>query len=506
MCLFLRPEIMYLLGIDLGSSFIKASLIDAQSQRHLGTASVPEQEMMMISHQVGWAEQDPDQWWTYIKQAIKKIIQQTGINGQEITAIGISYQMHGLVLIDRAGKTLRPSIIWCDSRAVSIGDMAFDDLGEKYCLKHLLNSPGNFTASKLRWVIQNEPQLAEQIRYFLLPGDFINFKLTGEINTTIPALSEGMFWDFEQNSLAFPLFDQYRIDPDWCPPVVDTFVMQGQVQKAIAEELGISDQAAVCYRSGDQPNNAFSLNVMQPGEIATTAGTSGVIYGVQDKLNTDSQSRINAFAHVNHTVLDPRIGILLCINGTGISNSWLKKNWGGNMDYQQMNEMAENAPLGSENLMFFPFGNGAERMLGNRLVHSHLLNLNFNKHRQAHLSRAVQEGIVFAFRYGMDIMVKNGLAPHKIKAGKANLFLSPIFRQLFTTALNVPLEFYDTDGATGAARGAGIGQGIYTIHNAFDQLKKIEEITPNIHLASNLNDIYQKWKNQLDLILETPDT
>ncbi|MDZ4708476.1 MAG: FGGY family carbohydrate kinase [Saprospiraceae bacterium] len=492
---------MYLLGIDLGSSFIKVAVMDAQSQMPLITVSVPEQEMNMDAHEVGWAEQDPELWWDYVKRAIQQAIQKSEIDSRNIVAIGISYQMHGLILTDREGKTLRPAIIWCDSRAVGIGDKAFRQLGEDYCLRHLLNSPGNFTASKLSWVIQQEPGIVSKIEHFLLPGDFINFKLTGTINTTVPALSEGMFWDFSQNTLALPVLNHYQIQSIWCPKIVDTFAIQGEVKADIAAELGLNAGVPVCYRAGDQPNNAFSLNVMRPGEIAATAGTSGVVYGIQNQLHTDKQSRINAFAHVNHTLQDPRIGILLCINGTGISNSWLKKAWGNSYNYSQLNELAASVPIGADQLMFFPFGNGAERMLGNRLVHSHLMNLNFNKHQLPHLSRAVQEGIAFSFRYGMEIMIQNGMSPSKIKAGKANLFLSPLFRQLFTTSLNTPLEFYDTDGATGAARGAGIGLGLYTHENAFDHLKKMEEIYPDKQIETNLNDNYQKWKNQLDLIL-----
>lgn len=503
MFLFLRPYFMYLLGIDLGSSFVKVSVIDAQSQQRVGSASVPDQEMAMEASRVGWAEQDPELWWSYVQSAIKKAIINSGIDSKSILSIGISYQMHGLVLIDKMGKILRPSIIWCDSRAVETGDRAFKDLGSEYCLTHLLNSPGNFTASKLRWVIENEPRITEKIQHFLLPGDFINYKLTGEINTTIPALSEGMFWDFAQHSLADSVFRHYQIQPEWCPSIVETFAIQGQVKSDLADTLGLTPGIPVSYRAGDQPNNAFSLHVMKPGEIATTAGTSGVVYGIQDRLNTDSLSRINAFAHVNHSRQDPRIGILLCINGTGIANSWLKKLLGGQYDYSQLNDLAATLPIGSNGLMFFPFGNGAERMLENKLVHSHLKNLNFNQHQVAHLSRAVQEGLVFAFRYGMEIMISNGMVPDKIKAGKANLFLSPVFRQLFSTALNVPVEFYDTDGAIGAARGAGIGVGLYTPDNAFDHLKKIGDIHPDLETESQLNDLYQKWKNQLEHILES---
>ncbi|HNR05875.1 MAG TPA: FGGY family carbohydrate kinase [Saprospiraceae bacterium] len=492
---------MYILGIDLGSSFIKASLIELSSQRALATASVPDQEMPMRSLHPGWAEQEPEVWWDHIKALVRKILVQTGIPGRDISAIGISYQMHGLVLIDHKGQVLRPSIIWCDSRSVPIGDAAFKDLGTSYCLGHLLNSPGNFTASKLRWVIENEPSLAEQVHAFLLPGDFINFKLTGEINTTVPALSEGMFWDFAQDSLALPLFRHYRIPESWCPSLVPTFAIQGRLSSQAASETGLHPGTPVCYRAGDQPNNAFSLNVLRPGEIAATAGTSGVVYGVQQKLATDEQSRINAFAHVNHTATDPRIGILLCVNGTGIANSWLKKNLGGTMTYDKLNQQAAQVPAGSDHLLFYPFGNGAERMLGNRMVQSHLMNLDFNRHGIGHLARAIQEGIVYALRYGVDIMTANGMTPRAIKAGKANLFLSPVFRQMFSSLLQVPLEFYDTDGATGAARGAGIGLGVYTPSTAFETLHRIEELSPDPALGSVLNELYHTWKNQLEKTL-----
>lgn len=501
MLLFLRPDFMYILGIDLGSSFIKASLIELSSQRHVATASVPDQEMPMRSLEPGWAEQEPDTWWEHIKTLIRKILVQTGIAGRDISAIGLSYQMHGLVLIDKNGRVLRPSIIWCDSRAVPIGDAAFRELGPAYCLSHLLNSPGNFTASKLRWVIENEPRIAEQVHAFLLPGDFLNFRFTGEINTTVPALSEGMFWDYTENNLARPLFGHYRIPEDWCPPIVETFAVQGRLSRIAASETGLHPGTPVCYRAGDQPNNAFSLNVLRPGEIAATAGTSGVVYGVQQRLATDEQSRINAFAHVNHKASDPRLGILLCVNGTGIANAWLKKILGRTLSYEELNQQADLVPAGSEQLLFYPFGNGAERMLGNRLVQSHLMNLDFNRHGLGHLARAIQEGIVFAFRYGVDIMTANGMNPKTIKAGKANLFLSPVFRKMFSSLLEVPLEFYDTDGATGAARGAGIGLGTYTPATAFETLQKIEELKPDPVLGSGLNDIYHTWKNQLEKTL-----
>ncbi|MEP7320703.1 MAG: FGGY family carbohydrate kinase [Saprospiraceae bacterium] len=491
---------MYFLGIDLGSSFIKASILDADNQQCIAQASVPDQEMKMIAHEADWAEQDPDQWWQDIKLLTKKIISKSGIDGHSIAGIGISYQMHGLVVIDKAGKVLRPSIIWCDSRAVQIGEHALQTLGSNYCLQHLLNSPGNFTASKLRWVIENEPEIAARIHAFMLPGDFINYRFTKEINTSISALSEGIFWDFKNNTVSGKLLENYQIPEAWIPEILPSFSIQGRVTKDIADELGLKTGTPVSYRAGDQPNNAFSLNVNQPGEIAATAGTSGVVYAVQDSLMTDPLSRVNAFAHINHDPASIRIGTLLCINGTGIANSWLKRllSQSGLTSYDQMNELASQIPLGSDQLQFIPFGNGAERLLGNKIVGSHLHGLNFNIHSTGHVARAVQEGIVFAFKYGTDILSEAGFRPKTIKAGKSNMFLSPVFRQLFSSLINIPLEFFDTDGATGAARGAGIGQGHYTLDNAFGSLKKIETIFPDPSIQTTLNDIYSIWKNQLE--------
>lgn len=495
---------MYFLGLDLGSSFIKASLLDSETQMCVAQASVPDHEMGMMAIKPGWAEQNPDQWWEYIKILIRQVILKSNIDGQDIAAIGISYQMHGLVLIDHAGNVLRPSIIWCDSRAVSIGDQAFQTLGKAYCLTHLLNSPGNFTASKLRWVIEHEPEIASQIHAFMLPGDFVNYKLTGEINTTVSSLSEGMFWDFHEHALASKLFDYYQIQQAWAPKILPTFSLQGGVTKAIAQELGLKTGIPVSYRAGDQPNNAFSLNVNQPGEMATTAGTSGVVYAVQDSLQTDPLSRVNAFAHVNHQPQSIRIGTLLCINGTGIANSWFKKllSQSGITTYEQMNKLASSVPLGADGLQFIPFGNGAERMLGNRSVESHFSGLNFNMHQSGHMVRAVQEGIVYAFKYGADILRENGFKANTIKAGKANMFLSPVFRQLFSSLIDVPLEFFDTDGATGAARGAGIGFGHYSLENAFNSLKKLDVIYPDHAIQSSLIDNYTTWKLRLENIIQ----
>ncbi|MEO5581378.1 MAG: FGGY family carbohydrate kinase [Saprospiraceae bacterium] len=500
----MRPDFMYFLGFDLGSSFIKASILDADNQQCIAQATIPDQEMKMVAYEPGWAEQDPDQWWMDIKLLTQKIIAKSGIDGDSIAGIGISYQMHGLVIIDKTGKVLRPSIIWCDSRAVHIGDQAFQSLGSNYCLTHLLNSPGNFTASKLRWVIENEPDIAARIYAFMLPGDFINYRFTGEMNTTISSLSEGIFWDFKNNEVSVKLLENYHISPTWTPEILPSFSIQGRVTKKIADELGLKAGTPVSYRAGDQPNNAFSLNVNQPGEIAATAGTSGVVYAVHDSLMTDPFSRVNAFAHINHEPDSIRIGTLLCINGTGIANSWLKRllSQSGVTSYDQMNQLASQVQIGSDNLQFMPFGNGAERMLGNKMVGSHLHGLNFNIHGAGHLARSIQEGIVFAFKYGTDILSEHGFRPKTIKAGKSNMFLSPVFRQLFSSLIDIPLEFFDTDGATGAARGAGIGQGHYTLDNAFDSLKKIETIFPDPAINKDLTEIYSIWKRQLEITIK----
>lgn len=485
----------YLLGFDVGSSSVKASLVDVESGEIVSSAFYPEKEAPIMAVKAGWAEQDPQMWWENAKLSLKKVMNETGAKGEDILAIGISYQMHGLVCVDKAHKVLRPSIIWCDSRAVPYGERAFRDLGAELCLGHLLNSPGNFTAAKLAWVKENEPALFDRIDKIMLPGDYIAMKLSGEVKTTISGLSEGMLWDFKTKKPAKFLLDYFGFDENMLADIVPTFAIQSVVSKEAAAELGLKEGTPISYRAGDQPNNAVSLNVFNPGEIASTAGTSGVVYGVLGDVNYDTKSRVNTFAHANYTTELDRLGVLLCINGTGILNAWVHRNITPNMGYAEMNDMAAGVPIGSEGVKIIPFGNGAERVLENREVGCSVHGLNFNNHNQAHLVRAAQEGIVFSFCYGMEIMQNMGMELNKIHAGRANMFLSPLFRDTLAGVSGATIELYETDGSVGAAKGAGIGAGIYKDNNeAFATLKKLAVIEPDEKKRDEYLNAYAEWK------------
>jgi xylulokinase len=489
---------MYLLGFDVGSSSIKASLIDAETGRCAGTSFQPKKEMKMLALNQGWAEQDPQVWWDNLKLALSDVLRESKVSAGDIKSIGISYQMHGLVIVDKDMKVLRPSIIWCDSRAVEAGNKAFDELGHKKCLENLLNSPGNFTASKLKWVRDNEPDIYRKIYKIMLPGDYIAARLTGEIKMTVSGLSEGIFWDFKNNKPAGFLFDYFGFDRDLIPDIIPTFSEQGTITREVARELGLSEKTTVSYRAGDQPNNAFSLNVLNPGEIAATAGTSGVVYGISDEIKYEPQSRVNTFAHVNHSAGKTRLGVLLCVNGTGILYSWLKHNVMEGKDYDEMNSLAAEIPVGSDGLYILPFGNGSERLLLNKDIGCTFTNLNFNRHTRSHLLRAAQEGIVFALKYGLEIMENIGIRPRIIRAGHSNMFLSEIFRNTLSGLTGASIELYDTDGSIGAARGAGAGSKVYkTYEEAFSSLKKIAEVEPDMKNKQLYTDAYNKWIAEL---------
>ena len=489
----------YLLGFDVGSSSVKASLVDIERGDIAASAFYPEKEAPIVAVRTGWAEQDPQMWWDNAKLALRKIMQQAGAKGEDIAAIGISYQMHGLVCVDKNQKVLRPSIIWCDSRAVAYGERAFNELGKERCLMHLLNSPGNFTAAKLAWVKENEPELFRQIDKVMLPGDYIAMKLTGEAQTTISGLSEGMMWDFKAKRPAKFLLDYFGFEDSLLAEVVPTFGIQSVVSEEAAQELGLKAGTPIGYRAGDQPNNAVSLNVFNPGEIASTAGTSGVVYGVLGDANYDPESRVNTFAHANYTTATDRLGVLLCINGTGILNAWMHRNVTSDLSYSEMNDLAASVPVGSEGVKIIPFGNGAERVLGNKEVGCSVHGVNFNKHGRAHLARAAQEGIVFSFCYGMEIMQQMGMKLNKIHAGRANMFLSPLFRETLANVSGATIELYETDGSVGAAKGAGIGAGIYKDHDeAFSTLKRLAVIAPEESRREEYIEAYREWKDILE--------
>jgi xylulokinase len=489
------------LGFDLGSSFIKGSLLDLESGRTLAAASAPDREMAIDSPQPGWAEQDPETWWAHLVELTRTLVARAGVDPGRIGAIGISYQMHGLVCVDRQQRVLRPAIIWCDSRAVAIGQEAFDQLGHQRCLGSLLNSPGNFTAAKLAWVRRHQPELFRRIHQVMLPGDFIAMKLTGEAATTVSGLSEGTFWDFQEGAVSSALLACFDLDPALLPRTVPTFGVQGTVTREAAAALGLAPGIPVCYRAGDQPNNAFSLGVLEPGEVAATAGTSGVVYGISDRIVSDPASRVNLFAHVNHGDRGPRLGVLLCVNGTGILYSWLRRNVAGNLDYPAMNERAA-AVGGADGLRCYPFGNGAERMLGNRSTGGCLTGLDFNRHTADHVLRAGLEGIAFSLNYGMDIMRGMGMELGTIRAGNANLFLSPLFRRTLADLSGAVIQLFDTDGAAGAARGAALGAGLASSPaEALRSLRKLGEIHPEPGAAAAVAADYAAWRQGLDRML-----
>ena len=490
---------MYYIGFDLGSSSVKAALIETTTGKSVGITQFPEKEMVIVAEQTGWAEQDPNLWWKNIGQVTKKLLTQTGVSSKKIKGIGIAYQMHGMVVVDKNQQVLRPSIIWCDSRAVAIGNETFKGVGEDKCVSNLLNSPGNFTLSKLKWVKENEPKIFEKVDKLMLPGDFIAMKLTGEATTTISGLSEGIMWDFKQNKLADWLFDYMGISTDVIPTIVPTFSNQGTVSKKAAEEIGLPEGIPVLYRAGDQPNNALSLNAFEPGEIAATGGTSGVVYAITDSAKTKESSRINNFAHVNYTTEAPRIGKLLCINGAGIQYSWMKQNIVASTDsYNDMNNLADAIPVGSDGLRILPFGNGAERMLNSQNTGASTFNLNFNKHNKAHLLRASLEGVAFSFVYGIDILKNDGVDLSAIRAGNDNLFRSEIFSNTIATLVGTDIKIIDTTGAVGAARAAGVSTGDFkTLNDAFSDNEHVTTYQP-LKDKRMYEDAYLLWKQDLE--------
>ena len=491
----------YYLGLDIGSSSIKAALVEVDSGKSIDVVQEPKDEMGMFAQKNGWAEQNPNDWWKYVCTAIKKLKKQNNVSRTQIEGIGIAYQMHGLVLIDKEGNPLRKSIIWCDSRAVNLGNKAFNDIGNDTCSTCLLNSPANFTASKLKWVKDNEPDIYKKIYKFMLPGDYIAYRFSNKINTTISGLSEGIFWDFKKNSVADFLLEYYGFDTSLVPDIVNTFGIQSLVDKKGESESGLAEGTPIYYRAGDQPNNALSLNVFNPGEVAATGGTSGVVYAVTNSLSVKESARVNNFAHVNYQKdKEVRIGKLLCVNGAGIQYRWLLKNLSVS-SYEEMNNLASKIPVGSDGVCLIPFGNGAERMLDNKKIGTRIVNVNLNIHDKGHICRAALEGIAFSFIYGMEILKSDGIIPSVIRAGNDNLFRSEIFANTVATLMEQEIEIYNTTGAIGAARAAKLHTGDF---EAFGKL-----IMENDHVMTFMPfkdkklylEAYNNWKKELELVL-----
>ncbi|REE01570.1 xylulokinase [Marinoscillum furvescens] len=490
---------MYFLGYDIGSSSIKAAIIDASSNQQLAVASYPEKEMDMISEEPGWAEQHPEDWWAHACEATRIVLEKAGIDGAQVKGIGISYQMHGLVLVDQELKVLRPSIIWCDSRAVPFGDRALQEIGGDKCYYHLLNAPGNFTAAKLKWVKENEPELFDKVYKIMLPGDYIAMQLTGKVTTTVSGLSEGMFWDFQSHEVADFLMEYMGFSSSVIPEIVPTFGEQGQLTADAAQKLGLAPGTPIGYRAGDQPNNALSLGALNPGEIAATGGTSGVVYGVQGSPVFDPKSRVNSFAHVNHTKQDPRIGVLLCVNGAGIQYRYMREMMAEDgVTYEKMEQIIQEVPVGADGLRIIPFGNGAERILNNKDIGAHMLNVRFNRHKKAHYYRAALEGVAYSFIYGIEILKELGLEINKLRVGNDNLFQSETFSVTVATLANAPIEVVKTTGAIGAARAAGYATGHFnTLEEAVAGDSLANTFEPQRTEHQKYREAYEAWKNEL---------
>ena len=497
---------MLFLGIDIGSSSVKLSVLDGAKGQTIASCQHPKSELAIQSPQAGFAEQDPAVWWECVVEGLKALKETVDLSA--IRGIGIAYQMHGLVVVDDNQQVLRPAIIWCDSRAVPYGEKALEELGEDACYTTLLNSPGNFTAAKLRWVQQNEPELFKRIRHIMLPGDYIAMRLSGEVTTTASGLSEGTLWNFERADVAEELLEHWGMDRGLIPALTPTLGAQSQVSTEMAELLGLTARTPITYRAGDQPNNAFSLNVLQPGEVAATAGTSGVVYAVTDLAVADRDDRVNTFLHVSNTETSPRNGVLACVNGTGRAYSWLSQQLaqaGGGPGYPALNNLALATPVGAEGLSLLPFGNGAERLLQNRNPGAQFCHLDFNRHNLGHLVRATQEGIAFALYMGVDVLHSLGVKCNKIRAGKSNMFLSPLFVEAFANISGATIELYNTDGAEGAARAAALGANFYkTADEAFIDLRVLETVAPQALLREQYLGAYDRWQNALAQQLNTP--
>ncbi len=493
---------MYAIGYDIGSSSVKAALVNLSNGKTVDVVQYPKVEMAITAPFPNWAEQDPKLWWDAVCKTSHELIDKNPGVRNEIKSIGISYQMHGLVLVDKNLKVLRPAIIWCDSRTNQIGKDLSKSLGEKYCFENLLNQPGNFTASKLKWVIENEPEVFKKTQKVLLPGDFIAMKLSGAVNTTVSGLSEGTFWDFKNHKVAEQLMNAINADTDVIPEVLDTFSEHGKISRKASKETGLPVNTPITYRAGDQPNNALSLGVFEPGDIAATGGTSGVVYGVTDLLLNGPNSGINSFAHVNHSKEHPRIGQLLCINGAGSQYAWIRNQLLGlNTTYADMEKLISPIPIGSEGLRIIPFGNGAERMINNQQTGAQINNLQFNIHSKNHMIRSALEGIAFSFVYGIQLLSDLGINLKNIKVGNDNLFQSEIFSSTIVNLLNCEIQMQDTTGAIGAALASGKAIGAFSdLLEAFSHNQIIKTYkAQNNHKA--YYDAYEDWKKDLNKLI-----
>ena len=490
----------YLLGFDVGSSSVKASLVNADSGKCVATAFFPEKEAPIMAVKAGWAEQDPQMWWDNAKLSLKKIMVEAGATAEEIKAIGISYQMHGLVCVDKNLKALRPSIIWCDSRAVPYGEKAFKDLGADQCLSHLLNSPGNFTAAKLAWVKENEPENFKKIKKIMLPKDYLAYKLSGTFCTDYSDASGMLLLDVKNRKWSKEMCDICGITEDMLPKLFDSFEKVGELKHDLAAELGLRDGVVIAAGAGDNAAAAVGTGTVGNNKCNISLGTSGTIFMSSDSFAVDSNNALHSFDHA-----DGHFHLMGCMLSAASCNKWWMDEILKTKDYADEQKGIDK--LGENHVFFLPYLMGERSPWNNPNARATFTGITMDTTRED-MTQAVLEGVAFATRDMYEVAKSIGVAPKRtmICGGGAK---SPLWRRMIANILNVEVDVPSCEEGPGmgGAMLAMVACGAYkSVEEAAAAIVKVDKTEkPDPELVAKYEARYQQFKTIYPALAETFD-
>ncbi|MFW6097130.1 MAG: xylulokinase [Chloroflexota bacterium] len=434
------------LGIDVSTTATKALLIDEVGDV-VASASTPYE---FSTPRPLWSEQDPQLWWDGARSSIRQALDEADAGGEDVRAIGLTGQMHGLVLLDEAGEVLRPAILWNDQRTGAECDEIRNRLGKE----RLIAITGNdaltgFTAPKILWVKNNEPEIYERTRHILLPKDYVRYRLTGEFASDRAGGSGTLLFDLKERTWSREVAEALDIDPEWLPPTFEGPSVTGTISASAAEATGLATGTPVVGGGGDQAAQAVGVGAVAPGIVALTLGTSGVVFAATDAPMVEPEGRLHAFCHAVPGKWH-LMGVMLSAAG---SLRWYRDALAPDMSFEALVAEAEEAPPGSEGLLFLPYLTGERTPHPDPLARGAFVGLTV-RHKRAHMTRAVLEGVAFGLRDSFELMQETGLATVeqvRVSGGGAR---SELWRQILADVLQTELVTVNT--TEGAAYGAGL--------------------------------------------------
>lgn len=480
----------YFLGMDVSTTSVKALLIDEKGV----VVSVVSTEQTFSTPQPLWAEQEPQDWWTHAVESIRGALANAGISGEQVGAVGLTGQMHGLVLLDAAGEVLRPAILWNDQRTAA----QCDEITQRVGAQRLIDITGNraltgFTAPKILWVRENEPEVYARAAHILLPKDYVRYRLTGGYAVDKADGAGTILFDLRKRDWSDEILEKLEIPLEWLPETYEGTEVTGVITPAAAEATGLKAGTPVVGGGGDQAAQAVGVGAIRPGILALTLGTSGVVFASTDGPFVEKEGRLHAFCH---SVPDTwhLMGVMLSAAG---SLRWYHDTLAPALSYDELTAPAAAVVPGCEGLLFLPYLTGERTPYPDPLARGAFVGLTV-RHTQAHMTRSVLEGVAFGLRDSMELVLGAGLgAVDQVRASGGGT-RSPLWRQILADVMGVELVMVNTtEGAAfGAALLAGVGAGFWKdIFEACDAtVKVLDKTEPHSDQISLYNQIYREYQ------------